>query len=153
SMLAWFFGRDEEQRDVDWEDRHLPDVAPVEGFVIAPAAYGNDMYREAGEVDVMAVLDWATKFFPIDKDRVTITGPSMGGTGTASIAFHYPDRFAAAEPLCGYHSYFVRKDFLRPGLKYWEKALAEQRSNSIWAENGLYLPLYIWHGKKDWPEK
>ena len=77
----------------------------------------------------------------------------MGGTGTTSIAFHYPDRFAAAEPLCGYHSYFVRKDFLRPGLKWWEKALAEQRSNSLWAENGLYLPLYIWHGKRDWPEK
>jgi predicted esterase len=153
SMLAWFFGRDDESHDSEWEDRHLPDVDAVEGFVVAPNAYGNAMYREAGEVDVMSVLDWATQFFPIDKDRITITGVSMGGTGTASIAFHYPDSFAAAEPLCGYHSYFVRKDFLRPGLKFWEKALAEQRSNSLWAENGLYLPLYVWHGKRDWPEK
>jgi hypothetical protein len=153
SMLAWFFGKDDGAHDNDWEDRHLPDVDPVEGFVIAPNGFGNTMYRDLGEADVMNVLDWAMRFFPIDKSKVTITGASMGGTGTASVAFHYPDRFAAAEPLCGYHSYFIRADFMRKSLKSWERLLAEQRSNALWAENGLYLPLYIWHGKRDWPEK
>lgn len=153
SMVRWFFGHDDEARDSEWEDRHPGDVDPVEGFVIAPNAFGNAMYRELGEVDVMKVIDWAERFFPIDKNRITITGVSMGGTGTGSIAFRYPDRFAAAEPLCGYHSYFVRRDISFRAMWPWEKLLAEQRSNALWADNGLYLPLYVWHGKKDFPEK
>jgi predicted esterase len=153
SMVRWFFGHDDEGRDSEWEDRHPGEVEPVDGFVIAPNAFGNAMYRELGEVDVMKVLDWAERFFPIDKSRVTITGVSMGGTGTGSVAFHYPDRFAAAEPLCGYHSYLIRGDISGRAMWPWERALAEQRSNSLWAENGLYIPLYIWHGKRDVPEK
>jgi hypothetical protein len=153
SMVRWFFGRDEEGRDSEWEDRHPSDVEPIEGFVVAPNAFGNAMYRELGEVDVMQVLDWAEKFFPIDKNRITITGVSMGGTGTGSIAFRYPDRFAAAEPLCGYHSYLIRGDVPIKALFPWERSLAEQRSNTLWADNGLYLPLYVWHGKKDFPPK
>ena len=71
---------------------------------------------------------------------------------SAACALHYPARFAAAEPLCGYHSLFIRNDFGR-ALHPWEKFIAEQRSNVFWAENGQYLPLYVVHGTKDLPEE
>ncbi|MCL2450818.1 MAG: hypothetical protein FWD17_17890, partial [Polyangiaceae bacterium] len=58
---------------------------------------------------------------------------------------------AAAEPLCGYHSFFVRSD--GGGMRPWEHFLAETRSNVMWAENGQYIPLYIVHGTKDLPEE
>ena len=77
----------------------------------------------------------------------------MGGIGTAACALHHPARFAAAEPLCGYHSYFVRSDIGGRSLRPWEKFIAEQRSNVFWAENGMYLPLYVVHGTKDLPEE
>jgi hypothetical protein len=153
SMLRWFFGHDLEGRDSEWEDRHGGEVEPIEGFVLAPNGHGNAMYRELGELDVVKLIDWATGFFPIDPNRVTITGASMGGTGTASIAFRYPDKFAAAEPLCGYHSYFIRKDVTGFGMWPWEKLVSEYRSPALWAENGLYLPLYVWHGRRDYPWK
>jgi len=153
SMIRWFFGHDDDGRDSEWEDRHPGEVEPLEAFVLAPNAFGNAMYRELGEVDVVNLVEWATAFFPIDSDQVTITGASMGGTGAAHIAFRYPDRFAAAEPLCGYHSYFIRKDVTGFGLYPWEKLIAEYRSPALWAENGLYLPLYVWHGKRDYPAK
>jgi predicted esterase len=111
------------------------------------------MYRELGESDVVRAVDWAASFYPIDKNKVTITGVSMGGTGTASIAFRYPDRYAAAEPLCGYHSYLIRGDIVGRGLRAWERPQVESRSNTYWADNGLYMPLYIWHGRRDYPEK
>jgi predicted esterase len=152
SMMKWFFGRDQ-QHDPEWEDRRIGEVEPVDGFVLAPNAHGNAMYRELGELDVVKLIDWVTGAYPIDPNRVTITGASMGGTGTASIALHYPDRFAAAEPLCGYHSYFIRKDVTGFGMWPWEKLLSEYRSPVMWAENGLYLPLYVWHGKRDYPAK
>lgn len=38
---------------------------------------------------------------PVDKDRVYITGLSMGGFGTFEIMMRRPDLFAAAVPVCG----------------------------------------------------
>jgi hypothetical protein len=153
SVMEWFFGRDDPSHDGEWEDRHPGPAPAIDAFVLAPSAFGNAMYRELGEADVMAVLDWVLSVYPIDRAKVTITGASMGGTGTSAIALHHPDRFAAAEPLCGYHSYFVRADFIGRRLERWERLLAEQRSPALWAENGLHLPLYVWHGKRDLPER
>ena len=39
--------------------------------------------------------------YPIDEDRIYLTGISMGGYGTWMTAIHYPDRFAAIAPICG----------------------------------------------------
>jgi predicted esterase len=153
-MIMWLFGFDDPDRDGNWEDRHpRRDLPPLEAIVVAPDGHFNTMYRDMGEDDVMRVIDWAMAAYPIDPARVTITGPSMGGIGTAACALHYPARFAAAEPLCGYHSLFVRSDIGGRAMRPWEKFIAEQRSNVFWAENGMYLPLYVVHGTKDLPEE
>ncbi len=39
--------------------------------------------------------------YRLDPDRVYLTGLSMGGFGTFSVACDYPDRFAAIAPLAG----------------------------------------------------
>jgi len=36
-------------------------------------------------------------------------------------------------------------------FRSWEHAIAEERSNAIWAENGWKLPLFIVHGTQDLP--
>ena len=153
-MIMWLFGFDDPDRDGNWEDRHpRHDLPTLEAIVVAPDGFFNAMYRDMGEDDVMHVVDWAMATYPIDPSRVTITGPSMGGIGSAACALHNPARFAAAEPLCGYHNYFVRSDIGGRYLHPWEKFIAEQRSNVFWAENGMYLPLYVVHGTKDLPEE
>ncbi|REL24898.1 phospholipase [Rhodohalobacter sp. SW132] len=38
---------------------------------------------------------------PVDKNRIYITGLSMGGFGTWDLITRYPDTFAAAMPVCG----------------------------------------------------
>ena len=75
----------------------------------------------------------------------------MGGIGTAALAFRHPDLFAAAEPLCGYHSYFVRRDFVNRPIRPWERFLAEERSNVFGQKNGEKTPLFIVHGTQDLP--
>src|SRR5437667_9201504 len=37
----------------------------------------------------------------VDPDRIYVTGLSMGGFGTWSLAMAYPDKFAAIIPICG----------------------------------------------------
>src|SRR5579872_6730072 len=138
-MLMWLFGHDDPTHGGGWEDRHpRRDLERLGAIVVAPDGHFNAMYRDLGEEDVMHALDWAMARYPVDPARVTITGPSMGGIGTAACALHHPDRFAAAEPLCGYHSYFVRGDIGGRRMTPWEHFIAEERSNSLWAENGLY---------------
>jgi hypothetical protein len=151
NMLRWAFGRDEDGRNGEWEDRH-PGVFPeFPAIVIAPMAHFNTGFRDVAETDVLELVAWAKRHFPIDENRVSITGPSMGGIGSGGIGLRRADLFSAAAPLCGYHTYFLRND-MRPEPKTpWERAIGEHRSNYRWAENGLYLPLYIVHGKKDTP--
>jgi poly(3-hydroxybutyrate) depolymerase len=154
SMMRWLFGYDDAGRDAAWEDRHPIDRLPtLEAIVVTPDGHWNAMYRDMGEDDVMRVVDWALANLPVDPTRVTITGPSMGGIGSAAIPFHHPDRFAAAAPLCGYHSYFIRRDVAGRPLRPWERFLADERSNVSWAFNGLRIPLWIVHGTKDLPEE
>ena len=152
SLMRALFGLDDAQREAAFKDRHPVPLPPVDAFVLTPNAHGNTMYREIGEDDVLHVMRWLASVYPIDETRITITGPSMGGIGAASIPFHYPGIFAAAEPLCGYHSYLIRPEIMSRPRKPWEQALLEERSNVLWAENGEHLPLYIAHGTRDLPE-
>jgi predicted esterase len=131
----------------------MPDRLPtLNAFVVAPDAFGNTMYRDLGEDDVMHVVAWAIENLPIDPQKVSITGHSMGGIGAASIPFHHPGLFSAAEPLSGYHSYFIRRDYGGRPVRPWERLIAEERSNVSWAYNAYKMPIYIAHGKKDLPE-
>ena len=134
---------------LDAEPGKLPNE--VNGFVLAPAAHGNAFYRGPGERDVLELLNWALKTLPVDPSKVTITGASMGGTGTAEIALHYPDRFAAQAPLCGYQSYYVRRDTSGQPIRSWERKLMHRFSAASSADSGRYLPMYLAHGLKDRP--
>jgi predicted peptidase len=48
-----------------------------------------------------ALLDEVLADYRVDRDRVYLTGLSMGGYGTWSLAADYPDYFAAIIPICG----------------------------------------------------
>ena len=49
----------------------------------------------------MEILDELISKYPIDTDRLYVTGLSMGGFGTWDIISRYPNKFAAAIPICG----------------------------------------------------
>ncbi len=49
----------------------------------------------------MSLLDSVVKDYNIDKDRIYVTGLSMGGYGTYDIIGRRPNYFAAAMPMCG----------------------------------------------------
>ena len=49
----------------------------------------------------MAILDLIMKEYDGDPKRTYLTGLSMGGAGTWSVAMAYPERWAAIVPICG----------------------------------------------------
>lgn len=58
--------------------------------------------RGGWDPDILnALLDDVLRKYRVDKDRVYLTGASMGGSGTWRLAAEHPERFAAIAPVCG----------------------------------------------------
>jgi len=81
---------------------------------------------------VIGLLDHVSAKYPVDKDRIYITGLSMGGFGTWDLISLYPERFAAAAPICG------------GGSLVAVAAADEQKKQSM-----QRLPIWAFHGAKD----
>jgi poly(3-hydroxybutyrate) depolymerase/lysophospholipase L1-like esterase len=77
-------------KDRKWVEIDWAAVSPV-----APADAGATQWM------LLAVIDTVQKEFPIDTDRLYLTGLSMGGYGTWDMVTRYPERWAAAAPICG----------------------------------------------------
>jgi predicted peptidase len=73
---------------------------------------------------LMLLLDHIEKTYKIDKNRIYVTGISMGGFGTWMCLNESPKRFAAAVPICG-------------GAK------------TDWAEKMIDIPIWDFHGTAD----
>lgn len=58
-------------------------------------------FREGDSIAVWAILDSVLKEYRADRDRVYITGLSMGAFATWEFIMSRPDVFAAAVPVCG----------------------------------------------------
>ncbi|MFO0877962.1 MAG: PHB depolymerase family esterase [Gemmataceae bacterium] len=50
---------------------------------------------------LLALIDQVCKEYPIDKNRIYLTGLSMGGYGTWDLLCRKPTLFAAGIPVCG----------------------------------------------------
>ena len=69
----------------------------IDAIIIAPQNPGGSWKPDK----VIHVLDWVQERCPSDTNRVYVLGMSLGGYGTMDCIDSYPDRFAAAMPLCG----------------------------------------------------
>ena len=86
-------------------------------FVIAPQCPANERWSKWGSDSkswnkfdpistkpmklTLELIDDIIQKFPIDKNRIYITGLSMGGMGTFDLITRKPELFAAALPVCG----------------------------------------------------
>jgi predicted esterase len=50
---------------------------------------------------VITILEEVVRDYAVDRQRIYLTGTSMGGFGVWSLAAHYPHKWAAIVPICG----------------------------------------------------
>lgn len=112
----------------DTEDmRYFPPVRDVDYLAAAPLARGTMGYQGIAERDVYDMLADIEKRFPVDPDRVYLTGVSMGGSGALWLALTRPDVWAAVAPVC-------------------PQPLPDAEEL---AGNALDLPVRLFHGEQD----
>lgn len=107
--------------------RYWPSLKDVDFIVAAPYARGTAGYQGIPEQDVYEMLHDLKQRFPIDDDRVYLTGLSMGGGGTIWLGLTRPDTWAAIAPVCP----------------------APPEESSDLAGNVLNLPVHLFVGDRD----
>jgi predicted peptidase len=70
-------------------------------FILVPQAAGNEPWSGNQGNNVLDLISDLIKELPIDKNRIYITGYSMGGYGTWWALGKEPKRFAAGIPIAG----------------------------------------------------
>jgi predicted peptidase len=127
-LILFLHGAGERGTDLDKIRKHgIPKVAAdIQGFPFIavspqcpPGLYWSYMADELNDL-----LQEIIRMHRVDRQRIYLTGLSMGGYGTWSLAMAYPDTFAALAPVCGGGD---------PG-----------RVGRI-----KHLPIWVFHGAKD----
>lgn len=80
-------------------------------------------------------VEETSREYRLDPDRLYLTGLSLGGAGTWTIASRFADRFAAIVPVCGFIG--------RPDMAPDQEVLKES------ARSLAKLPIWCFHGGAD----
>ena len=89
-------------------------------ILVSPQSAGRGWNNDT----LNALLNDVIRKCRVDKHRIYLTGLSMGGFGTWSLAAAHPERFAAIVPICG-------------------------GGNPADAKKLAALPIWVFHGAKD----
>jgi len=125
-LVLFLHGAGERGADIEFVKRNGPPKLVEEGrsfpfILVSPQCPERTIWDNKL---LIALLDEIESKYNIDKSRVYLTGLSMGGHATWSLAIQYPERFAAIIPVCarGYsQDVYVLKD----------------------------VPVWVFHGEKD----
>ena len=93
-----------------------------ECITVMPQCPKDEYWAMRVESVVGFILQMIEKY-PVDADRVYLTGLSMGGYGTWYTSIARPDLFAAIVPVCG--------------------------GGMSWAAGVLNMPIWVFHGAED----
>ncbi len=110
-------------------------------IIVVPQCRKDAWWTDAAMQDVaMKSLDQTVKEFHGDSRRIYLTGLSMGGYGSFSLAAKYPGKFAAIVAICG--------GILRPDQARNQPA-GDDRPYRDTAEKIGKTPAWIFHGADD----
>jgi predicted peptidase len=102
-------------------------------ILVSPQCPDDRIWRDD---ELLALLDETISKHNVDTNRVYLTGLSMGGYGTWSLATQYPERFAAVAPICGggmpVHVMLTSK-----------QKKADLKSMGVWAFHGAKDPVVL----------
>jgi predicted peptidase len=127
-LVLFLHGSGERGEDLNFVKRLGPPMLVEQGkdfpfILISPQC---QLGRRWDPLALTTLLDEVEKNYRIDKNRVYVTGLSMGGEGTWKLAFAEPYLFAAIAPVCG-----------RTGSYYLDACDIKN------------LPIWVFHGAKD----
>lgn len=93
-------GDDPRMVDVNGIPLLFRETSPVRAITFSPQCQVGRVWQTQ-IYPLKELIDEIVEEYNVDKNRITITGLSMGGFGTWEMGMSFPDYFAALAPVCG----------------------------------------------------
>lgn len=153
----WFHGRGETLSEVAFLSKQRSDpgqYTPQDTFVLHPYGRYSNAFKFAGEIDVLESLAYVRSRLPVDSNRVSVRGFSMGGAACWQFATHYSDQWFAANPGAGFSETpeflrFFQEESVRDTAPAYQQKLWQLYDCPVWAENLLQCPTIAYSGEID----
>ncbi len=101
----WLHGRDNKLSELKFIQQRRTNAGqftPPDTIVLHPYGRFCNAFKFAGEVDVLEALAHAKTQYPVDDNRVSIRGFSMGGGGCWHLGAHFAGDWMAVAPGAGF---------------------------------------------------
>lgn len=152
-LYVFLHGRGDKETDLHFVANRLAkkgQIQPAGAIVMHPFGRQCIGWKSAGEIDVLEAVDDLCKRFPIDRNKIVLTGFSMGGAGVWHIAAHYPDHWVAASPGAGFAE-TARYQNLTPENypPLYEQRLWGAYDVPDYVRNLFGLPVFAYSGEND----
>ncbi len=105
-LVFFLHGAGERGEDVDVANRHgymkyVREQGKEYPFLFVSPQCPDGKYWGCYTESLLAFLEFICETLPVDRDRICLTGLSMGGTGTWMLAMAAPEKFSCLVPVCG----------------------------------------------------
>ena len=150
----WFPGRDEKRTELAFIQARLKSVgefAPADTIVLHPYGRYCNATKFAGETDVFEALGAVLKEYPIDPQRISVRGFSMGGASTWHLAAHHAGLWAGAAPGAGFveAAKYLKIQVTPEFPPSWEQKLWHLYSATDYAGNLFNATVIAYSGELD----
>ena len=119
--------------------------ASFPSIVVMPQCRSREIWFGEMEQYALQALDQTIVEFNGDRERVYLTGLSMGGYGTYYLAAHHPKKFAALMPICG--GVVPPRNF--PFPPHVAEQVPRDKPYETIAKKIGKTPVWIFHGEAD----
>lgn len=149
---VWFHGRGDTLSEVNFladRQKNAGQFTPPNTIVLHPYGRYNCANKFAGETDLFEALASVKRQYPIDENRVSVRGFSMGGAATWHIAAHHAGLWAAAAPGAGFAE---TAEYVKADLKevpWYEQKLWHLTNATDYAANLFNCPVVAYSGELD----
>ncbi len=148
----WYHRRSDTLTEINFLNDRLKNpgqFTPANTFVLHPYGRFCNANKFAGEVDTFEALAHIRKHYPIDENRISVRGFSMGGAATWHIATHHAGLWAAAAPGAGFAE---TPEYQKSNLSetpWYEQNLWHLYNATDYAANLFNLPTVAYSGEID----
>jgi pimeloyl-ACP methyl ester carboxylesterase len=150
----WFHGRNNNGSELSFladREKNPGEFTPEDTIVLHPYGRYCNAFKFAGEVDVFEALADMRKHYPIDENRISVRGFSMGGAATWHLAAHYAGLWAAASPGAGFVDTAIFQKLIRQtnAPPWYEERLWHLYDITDCAGNLFNCPVVAYSGEID----
>ncbi|MFN8004675.1 MAG: prolyl oligopeptidase family serine peptidase [Acidobacteriota bacterium] len=149
---VWFHGRGDTLSEVNFladRQKNAGQFTPPNTIVLHPYGRYNCANKFAGEVDLFEALASVKRQYPIDENRVSVRGFSMGGAATWHIAAHHAGLWAAAAPGAGFAETAEYQKLNLNDVPWYEQKLWHLTNATDYAANLFNCPVVAYSGEID----